>query len=120
MCGNTPDHRRPEPPDGTQFKTMPLSTTGRSTGMQQKHTASRRPFESVSTRMDRVVAETTTDPTGLYGPVGYVQIRRYGDPIPAVRRKPGSDVSLGSSVPPDRSRGAEHRPCNETHLVTDP
>ncbi len=32
----------------------------------------------------------------------------------------GSDVSLGSSVPPDRSVDAELGPCNETHLVTDP
>ena len=63
--------------------------------------------------------QSTSDPTGLYRPIGYTQIRRYGDPTPAVRRKPGSDVSLGSSVPPDRSRGPEHRPCNETHLVTD-
>src|SRR6056297_300398 len=29
-----------------------------------------------------------------------------------------SDVSLGSSVSPDRSEDAELGPCNETHLVT--
>jgi len=120
VCGNTPDHRRPESPDGTQIEPTPLSTTGRSTGMQQNTLRAQDRSTRSALALDRVVAETTTDPTGLYGPVGYVQIRRYGDPTPAVRRKPGSDVSLGSSVPPDRSRGAEHRPCNETHLVTDP
>ena len=122
MCGNTPDHRRPESPDGTQIEPTPLSTTGRSTGMQQntlraqdRSTRSALALDRVvGTRRPQLIRRAYTAQSGTF--------RSEDMGIPPLRYavQMGSDVSLGSSVPPDRSRGPEHRPCNETHLVTDP
>ena len=105
VCGNTLDHCRPESPDGSQFEPTPLSITGRSTGMQQKHTASRRPFESVSTRMDRVDDSPRVIRRAYTAQSDTFRSEDMGIPPLRYAVQTGSDVSLGSSVPPDCSRG---------------
>ena len=119
MCGNALGHRRPESPDGSQFKTVPLSTTGRSTGMQQN-------TPRAADRSNRsALAWIEWSPRPQLIRRAYTAqsdtLRSEDMGIPPLRYavQTGSDVSLGSSVPPDCSRGPEHRPCNETHLVTD-